>query len=285
MTYSNRPIPAKAGVGLKPQHFTDIFESDNKVAWFEIHPENYFSAGGRNHDFLDKIRRDYPLSMHGVGLSLGSADGLDKQHLQQLKQLKDRYQPALFSEHLSWSRLQQHYSNDLLPIPYTQEALDRFSANVSQVQDTLGIHMLIENPSSYFLLKQADYTEWDFLVNLCKTTGAKILLDVNNIYVSAVNHGFSAQDYVDAIPTELILEIHLAGHAEEQHDFGRLLIDDHGSQVNDEVFSLYEYTIATKGQKPTLIEWDTNIPDWHTLVSEANRADAILNAENKLAEV
>jgi len=283
MTYSSKPIPARAGVGLKPQHFTDIFSSTDtttrNVAWFEIHPENYFSAGGRNHDYLDKIRTDYPLSMHGVGLSLGSADGVDKQHLSLLKRLKDRYQPALFSEHLSWSRFEQHYSNDLLPIPYTKEALRRFIANVSQVQDTLGVQLLIENPSSYFLLKHADYTEWDFLISLCKTTGAKILLDINNIYVSAANHGFDAKLYIDAIPANLIIEIHLAGHTEEQHDFGRLLIDDHGSEVTDEVWRLYEYTIQTKGVKPTLIEWDTNIPDWQTLTTQAALANTVLSTD------
>ena len=284
MTYSNRPIPAQAGVGLKPQHFEAIFESDNGVAWFEIHPENYFSAGGRNHDYLDKIRRQYPLSMHGVGLSLGSADGVDRNHLAKLKQLKDRYQPALFSEHLSWSRFEQQYSNDLLPIPYTDEAMQRFVANVSQVQDVLGTQILIENPSSYFLLEKADYSEWDFLVQLCHTTGAKILLDINNIYVSAVNHGFDARHYIDAIPADLIIEIHLAGHAEEHHDFGRLLIDDHGRKVSETVWSLYKYAIETKGTKPTLIEWDTNIPEWQTLTDEATLANQILSTEQNLIE-
>lgn len=276
MSFNDKPIPAQAGVGLKPQHYDSITIAQPQVAWFEIHPENYFAKGGLTHQALSRIREDFPLSMHGVGMSLGSEDGLDNKHLQQIKSLLDQYNPALFSEHLSWSRYQQYYSNDLLPIPYTDEALAVFKDNVNSAQETLNRQILIENPSSYFMLQNNDYTEWDFLVTLCRQTGAGILLDINNIYVSAINHGFDAQQYIESIPAELVGEIHLAGHAEEQHSFGRLLIDDHGSEVKQSVWELYSMVIESIGAKPTLIEWDTNIPEWSRLVQEARQAELIL---------
>ena len=288
MKFNDTPIPAQAGVGLKPQHYDDIIGNDNQdgrtVAWFEVHPENYFAQGGLSHKALSAIRADYPLSMHGIGMSLGSEDGLDINHLQSIKTLVERYQPGLFSEHLSWSRYQQFYSNDLLPIPYTEEAMNVFKDNINQVQDTLGRQILVENPSSYFMLQQNDYTEWDFLVTLCKQTGAGILLDVNNVYVSAINHGFDAEHYLHAIPAEMIGEIHLAGHATEEHAFGQLLIDDHGSEVKQDVWDLYSTLIGSVGAKPTLIEWDTNIPEWATLVAEAKQAESkLLSLEEALA--
>lgn len=282
MSYHEMSIPANVGVGLKPQHYDDIFSGQQLVKWFEIHPENYFSAAGKNHQALDKIRQDFPLSLHGIGMSLGSADGVDKVHLKRIKQLIDRYQPGLFSEHLSWSRFEQFYSNDLLPMPYTHEAMERLSSNISQVQDYLGRSILIENPSSYFLPQDNDYTEWDFLVQLCKSTGANILLDVNNLYVSAVNHVFDSSEYLEAIPRDMVREIHLAGHSEEIHEFGQLLIDDHGSEVKLKVWMLYQQTLERMGPKPTLIEWDTNIPDWPTLVSEAEKAEQLLTARQQV---
>lgn len=283
MSFNDKPIPAQAGVGLKPQHYDSIIDAQPQVAWFEIHPENYFAKGGLSHRALSRIREDYPLSMHGVGMSLGSEDGLDKNHLTQIKSLLDRYHPALFSEHLSWSRYQQYYSNDLLPIPYTNEALAVFKDNVNTAQDMLNRQILIENPSSYFMLQNNDYTEWDFLVTLCRQTGAGILLDINNIYVSAINHGFNAQQYIESIPAELVGEIHLAGHAEEEHSFGQLLIDDHGSEVKDTVWELYTQVIESIGPRPTLIEWDTNIPDWEILIQEARQAELILQNEVSVA--
>ena len=283
MSFNDKPIPAQAGVGLKPQHYDSIIDAQPQVAWFEIHPENYFAKGGLSHRALSRIREDYPLSMHGVGMSLGSEDGLDKNHLTQIKSLLDRYHPALFSEHLSWPRYQQYYSNDLLPIPYTNEALAVFKDNVNTAQDMLNRQILIENPSSYFMLQNNDYTEWDFLVTLCRQTGAGILLDINNIYVSAINHGFNAQQYIESIPAELVGEIHLAGHAEEEHSFGQLLIDDHGSEVKDTVWELYTQVIESIGPRPTLIEWDTNIPDWEILIQEARQAELILQNEVSVA--
>ena len=283
MSFNDKPIPAQAGVGLKPQHYDSIIDAQPQVAWFEIHPENYFAKGGLSHRALSRIREDYPLSMHGVGMSLGSEDGLDKNHLTQIKSLLDRYNPALFSEHLSWSRYQQYYSNDLLPIPYTEEALAVFKDNVNTAQDVLNRQILIENPSSYFMLQNNDYTEWDFLVTLCRQTGAGILLDINNIYVSAINHGFNARQYIESIPAELVGEIHLAGHAEEEHSFGQLLIDDHGSEVKDAVWQLYAQANESIGPKPTLIEWDTNIPEWQILVQEAQQAELILQNEVSVA--
>jgi uncharacterized protein (UPF0276 family) len=203
-------------------------------------------------------------------------------HLKRLKTFINRYQPVQFSEHLSWSRIQQFYSNDLLPVPYTHEAMQRFDENIQKTQDVLQRNILIENPSSYFLLKDQDFTEWEFLVTLCKRTGAKILLDINNLYVSAVNHGFDANDYLRAIPTNLVGEIHLAGHSEEHHDFGRLLIDDHGSSVTEAVWQLYEQALKQLGRIPTLIEWDTNIPSWQRLYEEAEKVERRLD---KLSEI
>jgi len=277
MTYHVNPIPAKAGVGFKPQHYDDLVNSRSRVAWFEVHPENYFSEGGLNHHQLDQIRHDYPLSMHGIGLSLGSADGLDKGHLTNLKKLLDRYQPAQFSEHLSWSRYQLNYSNDLLPIPYTKEAMNIFIRNINQAQDFLNTQILIENPSSYFLLQNNDYMEWDFMSEVCSKSGARILLDINNLYVSSINHKFDALTYLKALPDNLIAELHLAGHSTEQHDFGSLLIDDHGSNVCDSVWQLYQDCIEIIGVRPTLIEWDNNIPEWDVLANEAHKADKLLN--------
>ena len=282
MSYQEMSIPANAGVGLKPQHYDDIFSAEQRVKWFEIHPENYFSAAGKNHQALDKIRQDYPLSLHGIGMSLGSDDGVDMVHLKRIKQLIDRYQPALFSEHLSCSRVHHFYNKDLLPMPYTHKAMKRLSDNIDQVQNYLGRTILIENPSSYFLPQDNDFTEWDFLVQLCKRTGANILLDVNNLYVSAINHGFDSSEYLQAIPLTLVGEIHLAGHSEETHEFGQLLIDDHGSEVKQNVWSLYQKTLERIGPKPTLIEWDTNIPDWPTLVSEAEKAEQLITARQQV---
>ncbi len=277
MTFHDSPIPAQAGVGLKPIHYEAIIDQPREVAWFEIHPENYFADGGLSHRALHQIRTDYPLTMHGVGMSLGSEDGLDTDHLKQIKALIDRYNPAIFSEHLSWSRFQHNYSNDLLPIPYTKQAFARFKNNVNAAQDYLNRQILIENPSSYFMLNDNDYTEWDFLVSLCRETGAGLLLDINNVYVSSINHGFDANEFIAAIPPNLVGEIHLAGHAQEDHTFGKLLIDDHGSAVCNSVWELYRQTIARMGATPTLIEWDTNIPQWHTLVEQARQADAVLH--------
>ncbi len=267
------PIPARAGVGLKPEHYEIILSSNPDIGWFEVHPENYMSAGGANHHYLGKIRERYPLSLHGVGLSLGSASGLRADQLKALKMLVDRYNPSLVSEHLSWSQFGPNALNDLLPVPYTEEALQVFSNNIDQTQNFLQRQILIENPSSYFQLDYSSYAEWDFLVALAKTSGAGILLDVNNIYVSAANHGFDAENYIKNIPPELVGEIHLAGHSVQQVTGGKILIDDHGSAVIPKVWSLYEHALEHIGNRPTLIEWDANIPEWSRLYDEAKIAD------------
>jgi uncharacterized protein len=272
VSISTQPIPANAGVGLKPQHYQTILADTPDIGWFEVHPENYFCAGGASHQYLTAINEQYPLSMHGVGMSLGSCDGLDMAHLKSIKQLLDRYQPALFSEHLSWSRFQGQYTNDLLPVIYSQEMLKQFISNIKQAQDYLERPLLIENPSSYFQVA-LDFSEAEFLVELVTASDAFILLDINNIYVSANNHGFDAKAYIDQIPAHLVKEYHLAGHSIDSLSEGKLHIDDHGSEVCQAVWQLYEYALNKIGTRPTLIEWDTNIPSFEYLLLEAQKAN------------
>jgi len=267
------PIPARVGVGLKPEHYQNILTSNPDIGWFEVHPENYMGAGGAAHHYLQQIRDKYPLSIHGVGLSLGSEEGLSTEQLAALKSLVDRYQPALVSEHLAWCRYRNFVFNDLLPVPYTKESLDIMVNNIDQTQNHLKRQILIENPSSYFQLDYTTYSEWEFLVILARQSGAGILLDVNNIYVSACNHGFDAREYIKSIPAELVGEMHLAGHSVQKLGSGKILIDDHGSEVIPEVWELYELTLDHIGNRPTLIEWDANIPEWQILLREAKRAD------------
>ncbi|MCP4413476.1 MAG: DUF692 domain-containing protein [Gammaproteobacteria bacterium] len=267
------PIFAQAGVGLKPDHYQTILETKPDIAWFEIHPENYMADGGAIHHYLEKIRDLYPLSIHGVGLSLGSEEGLSQEHLASLKGLVDRYQPGLVSEHLAWCKYRNQVFNDLLPVPYTSESLEIISRNIDQTQNFLGRQILIENPSSYFKLDYTSYNEWEFLVELVKRSGAGILLDVNNVYVSACNHDFDARHYIESIPPHLVGEIHLAGHSVQHLQDGKVLIDDHGSEVIEEVWDLYDFTLSHLGNRPTLIEWDANIPHWDILYNQAKIAD------------
>lgn len=275
---STGPIPARAGVGLKSDHFNAIAAApDAAPAWFEIHPENYMSAGGPAHAWLARMAELRPLSMHGVGMSLGSAEGLDTDHLDRLARLVDRYRPALVSEHLSWSRVSGQYIPDLLPLPLTEEALEIMVRNVDRAQTWLKRTLLIENPSTYLEPGPADYDEPAFLSELCRRTGCGWLLDINNIVVSCTNRGDDAVAYVDAVDGALVGEIHLAGHAVEQHPSGPLLIDDHGSAVGDAAWRLFDRLVARIGARPTLIEWDTAIPDWAVLCAEAVRADITLD--------
>ncbi|MGB1297320.1 MAG: DUF692 domain-containing protein [Psychrobium sp.] len=274
--YLNQPIPACAGVGLKPQHIEQILSQSTTVAWFEIHAENYMGKGGSFHRHLERIRHEFPLSIHGVGLSLGSSDGLCLQQLSELKRLVERYQPALVSEHLSWSRHGAHSLNDLLPMPYTKETLQVFVSNISHTQEVLGREILVENPSSYFELNYNEYAEQEFLIEVAKQSGCKILLDVNNVYVSAMNHGFDAKGYIDAIAPEQVGEIHLAGHSVQKLLDSEIRIDDHGSKVCDAVWQLYQHTLNRIGAKPTLIEWDHDVPTWQTLEAQASIANDYL---------
>lgn len=275
---ANDPIPVNVGLGLKPQHYTEILGKSLDIGWFEVHTENYMGAGGPPHYYLEKIRQDYPLSMHGVGLSLGSAEGIDLDHLTGIKKTIDRYQPALVSEHISWSVTNGVYLNDLVPIPYTEEALQVFCDNVDQVQNFLGRQILVENPSSYLMFKSNTMNEPDFINEILARTGCGLLLDVNNVYVSCQNHGWDARDYLSRINSESVLEIHLAGHSTKEWRGKTLLIDDHGSNVCNAVWTLYDYTLSLMGPKPTLIEWDSNIPSFMTLEQEAERANGHLRA-------
>lgn len=275
--FSYNPIPARAGVGLKPHHYHDILDGRPDIGWFEVHAENYMGAGGPPHHYLSRIRERYPLSIHGVGLSIGGAGPLDKAHLARLRRIVDRYQPGLFSEHLAWSTHDEHYLNDLLPLPYTQATLALVAEHVDEVQTALGRQMLIENPSSYVRLGDSDMSETEFLSELVRRTGCGLLLDVNNVVVSATNHGYDADAYIDAFPVEHVGEIHLAGHAVFVDDDGApLLVDAHDRKVIGQVWDLYRRAIARSGPKPTLIEWDNNIPTWPELLAEATLAERMM---------
>ncbi|MEM1050215.1 MAG: DUF692 domain-containing protein [Pseudomonadota bacterium] len=270
-------IPARAGVGLKAQHYGDILDSRPDIGWFEIHAENYMGDGGPPHHYLSRIREIYPLSLHGVGLSIGAARPLDQEHLARLKAVNDRYAPGLFSEHLAWSTHDTSYYPDLLPVPYTEETLERVADHIDCVQETMGRRMLLENPSTYVAFETSTMSELDFLTRLTKRTGCGLLLDVNNVFVSATNQDYSPEAYIDGFPLDAVGEIHLAGHAVDRDETGAtLLIDAHDREVADPVWALYERVIARTGPVPTLIEWDANVPDWATLLAEARAAEAIL---------
>lgn len=272
-----KAIPARAGVGLKAEHYQAILGTKPDIGWFEIHAENYMGAGGPPHHYLERIREHYPISLHGVGLSIGSDDPLDQDHLQRLKALNQRYMPGLFSEHLAWSTHEGVYFNDLLPVPYTDETVLRVAGHISQVQDALGRQMLLENPSTYVTFEDSTLSEIAFLEAVAGRTGCGLLLDVNNVFVSAVNHGFSPEQYIDDFPLELVGEIHLGGHAEDEDDRGdRLLIDAHDREITDPVWALFARLIGKAGALPTLVEWDNDVPDWDILFAEAVRADQVL---------
>lgn len=271
------PIPPRAGVGLKPEHYRDVLNDHPDIGWFEIHAENYMGDGGPPHAYLTAVREQYPLSLHGVGLSIGGAGPLDKAHLSRLRTLIDRYEPGLFSEHLAWSSHDTVYLNDLLPLPYSNETLDRVCIHIDEVQDTLQRQMLLENPSTYVAFAETSMSEVEFLREIVRRTGCGLLLDVNNVFVQATNHGFEASIYLDDFPAEHVVEVHLGGHAEdEDYGGGALLIDDHGREVADPVWGLYAHALRRTGPVPTLIEWDNDIPTWPELFAEARRADAAI---------
>lgn len=272
-------IPPSSGVSLKARHFKTILDQKPSIGWFEVHPENYMGEGGPPHRYLTAIREHYPLSMHGVGMSLGSAEGIDKQHLLSLTKLVHRYQPGLVSEHLAWSHFNGRFMNDLLPLPYNDESLEAVCSNVMQVQDGLGRPVLVENPSTYLEFQDNKYSEPEFLTELTKRTGCGLLLDVNNIYVSACNQGFDADHYLQDIPWDRVGEIHLSGHALQQIDGVPIRIDDHGSSVKDAVWQLHEQALGHLGRRvPVMIEWDKDIPELDILHDEAIKADRIADA-------
>jgi hypothetical protein len=274
------PMPARAGIGLRAQHHDALLRDQPDVGWLEAHSENYFADGGSQIDYLLGLRAMYPLSLHGVGLSLGSVDPLDRDHLWRLKRLVHLAEPSLVSEHLSWGAIDGTHLNDLLPLPYTQEALHLMVARVGELQEYLGRQILIENVSSYLQFATAQMTEWEFLQALADRSGCGLLLDVNNVYVSSRNHGFEAREYIAHIDARHVHEIHLAGHSVNSHDDFSILIDTHSRPVSDAAWDLYAFTIERLGRVPTLIEWDSDIPALPVLVAEARRADQILEARH-----
>jgi hypothetical protein len=268
-------VPARAGIGLRAAHHEAILSGLPDVGWLEAHSENYFAAGGVSHSALEALRHHYPISLHGVGLSVGGTDPLDRGHLADLRAAIERYEPALVSEHLCWSAAGGRHTNDLLPLPFTREALRHVSARVAEIQDAIGRSLLIENVSSYLEFQGADMTEWQFLATLANETGCGILLDVNNVFVSSRNHAFDAVEYLDSIPRAAVREIHLAGHSRREVEGTTLLIDTHDGRVCEEVWRLYARALARFGSVPTLIEWDVDLPELGVLVAEAHAADRI----------
>ncbi|MBU2711148.1 MNIO family bufferin maturase [Zooshikella harenae] len=266
-----------AGIGLRQPHYDDFLRQPPDIGWIEVHPENYFDIDSPPAHWLQKLCQQYPLSLHGVGLSLGSTDPLSEQHLAKLAQLIAIYEPALVSEHLCWTSQQGVYFQDLLPLPQNQEVIAHLVQRIEQVQDYLKRPIAIENVSSYLQPMGNEMPEWEFLISTVKQAGCLILLDINNIYVNAINHGFSAKIYIDVIPAEWVAEIHLAGHTSVTLESETVLVDTHGDVVSDEVWQLYHYAIKKFGPKPTLIEWDTNLPPLNSLVGEAKKAQHILD--------
>ncbi len=271
-------VAGLAGTSFKHEHLQAILSGRRKDGFFEVHAENYMGAGGPPHDALTKIRRDYPVSLHGVCMSIGGPRPLDKAHLGRFKALVDRYEPALVSEHLAWSTHDTIYYNDLLPLPYTSATLVRVADHIEEVQEAIGRPILLENPSTYVLFPETTMSETEFISEIVRRTGCGLLLDVNNVFVSATNHGYSALGYLADFPLEHVGEIHLAGHAEQKDDEGDLLlIDSHDGPVADAVWKLFDIVIGRRGPIPTLVEWDSEIPDWPVLQAEATAAQAILD--------
>ncbi|TAJ79669.1 MAG: DUF692 domain-containing protein [Sphingobium sp.] len=284
-------LPPLPGIGLKPEHYAQVLQPVSASistptaapAWLEVHPQNYFGAGGPPHRWLMAIAEAYPLSFHSVGLSLGSAGGVDAEELDRLADLCARYEPASVSDHLSWSGSANNRYPDLLPVPYTEEALRHFAQQVGRVQDRLKRPILIENPSRYLAFADGDMSEAEFLHLLCESTGCGILLDVNNIEVSATNLGLDPVAMIDSIDPSLVGEVHLAGHTREEHADGVLLIDDHGSAVSDVTWALFARFVWRAGRRPVLIEWDTDVPEYSVLLAEAAKAEAIMREQASLS--
>ena len=270
-------LPARGGVGLKPEHFRAIVDTWPDMGFFEVHAENYMVAGGPFHHYLTRIRERYPLSIHGVGLSIGGAGPLDEAHLDRLAALLDRYQPESFSEHLAWSSHGGVFLNDLLPVPYHRGTLDRVCAHIDRVQSRLRRTMLLENPATYVEFEASTMAETDFISEVVGRTGCGLLLDVNNLYVSCINHHRDARAYLRALPLAAVGEIHLAGHAREVDAAGApMLIDSHDAPVAREVWDLYAYAISLTGPQPTLIERDNDLPAFAVLAAEARQAEVLM---------
>ncbi|MES2055366.1 MAG: DUF692 domain-containing protein [Pseudomonadota bacterium] len=279
MTTIRNPAFHGFGLGLRSQHYPDFLEHDVDVDFVEVISENFMIAGGRPLHILDRVRERHPVALHGVSMSIGSADGLDRDHLARLKALVERIDPLFVSDHLCWTAIEGFNSHDLLPIPYTQEAMDVVCANLAHAQDALGRAMLIENPSSYVTFARADATEWDFMAEMCARTGCDLLLDVNNIFISATNHGFDAITYLDGVPAERVRQIHLAGHSQGKD----LLIDTHDRPVPASVWALYDAALARVGPVATMIERDDDIPPLADLLAELDQARRIAAVRERLA--
>lgn len=275
-------LPRRAGVGFKPEHFSAINAAPQPIGFFEVHAENYMGAGGPPHAQLGRLREDYALSIHGVGLSIGSMQPLDEDHLVRLKIVCDRYEPESFSEHLAWSTHDTVFLNDLLPLPYTEETLARVCEHIDQVQNFLGRQMLLENPATYLLFEESTLAETDFLEQVVASTGCGLLLDVNNVFVASTNHAMDPRDYLSRFPVQWVREVHLSGHSETMDEAGApLLIDLHDTPVKDPVWELYEELITRTGPVASLVEWDNDVPDWPVLRTEAEAAEAILSRAAK----
>jgi uncharacterized protein (UPF0276 family) len=290
---ASAPVPLRfspalggvAGTSFKHEHLAAILADGRQRGFFEVHAENYMGAGGPPHRALEAIRRDHPISLHGVCMSIGGPEPLDRAHLARFRGLVARYQPSLVSEHLAWSTHDTSYFNDLLPLPYTQATLDRVCAHIDEVQEAIRRPVLLENPSTYVSFRDSTMSETDFIRSVTKRTGCGLLLDINNVFVSATNHGFSALNCLSDFPLARVGEIHLAGHAEQSDDEGDLLlIDSHDGPVADAVWKLFDIVIARCGPIPTLIEWDSKIPDWPVLKAEAAAAQAILDRCHTLGD-
>jgi uncharacterized protein (UPF0276 family) len=276
------PVPAWAGIGLRSAHVHEILDTRPALGWVEVHSENYFGRGIPRH-YLERIRAHYPVSLHGVGLSVGSTDALSRNHLSALRALIADIDPLFVSEHLSWSSVGGRYLNDLLPLPYTEEALTHVTARIGEIQERLGRQILIENISSYLQFAESAIPEWEFVAELASRSGCAVLLDVNNIYVSATNHGFDAYRYLQAIPVRAVREMHLAGFTRKTFEGGEILIDTHNRRVVPEVWRLYEAAVARFGAVPTLIEWDSDLPPLAVLQDEARHARAIMETHHARA--
>jgi hypothetical protein len=277
-------LPERSGVGFKPEHFSEIDSACQPVGFFEVHAENYMGAGGPPHAQLGRLREFYALSIHGVGLSIGSMQALDQDHLRRLKKICDRYEPESFSEHLAWSSHDGIFINDLLPLPYTGATLARVVEHIDQVQSFLGRQILLENPATYLLFEESTLSETAFLVEIVRRTGCGLLLDVNNVFVSSINHGLDPREYLADFPLPAVREIHLGGHSETADETGTpLLIDSHDSPVKEPVWKLYEELIAKTGPVASLVEWDNDVPEWSVLRQQAKIVQDILDTSPKSA--
>lgn len=271
-------LPNLPGVGYKPQHYSDLIENPGTIGWLEIHAENYMGDGGRPIAQLRQLSERFPISVHGVGLSIGGEGRLDPEHLARLKHLVGWLNPTVFSEHLAWSTHDGAFLNDLLPLPYTESTITRVSDHIDELQNTIGRQMMLENPSSYLAFDESTWSEPDFLREIAKRTGCGLLLDVNNVFVSATNLNYDPQKYIEDYPLDYVGEIHLGGHDEDEDDHGKpLLIDSHGAAVVDPVWALLDHTLSLSGHRPILIEWDTDVPEWPILHAEAERAQKALS--------